>query len=355
MSNEIMIPEEIPAYLMPAGGVEAAVAANEDALDGLSMPMPPSIGISGTRFVLKKSDGTDEAIKTTEIQMIILRCKKAVDKSWYATKYDPNQTEFTAPDCFSTNGATPDPSSKFKQNESCAGCKQNVFGSGTGADGEPSKGKACSDNKILAVFYKGERYRFKVPPASLKSFVAYVRALSSRGLALGNVITTVGFSEKFTYAVLTFDFAGFVPEQHLGKLAELTDSQEVKDIIEGQQSAPALPAPDEKTPKPAKEEKAEDPVIDVAVDLGLGEPETETVAAEPEKEEVDVEAEKKAKKAAQAKARRDKKKKEEAEAAAAKDNVIDMGLGEADEPKQEEAAGPVEDLSDEDLAGSLGL
>lgn len=339
MSNELIIPEEIPAYLTVAD-VDAARVANEEALDGLMPPMPPSIGISGTRFVLKKSDGTEESIKTTEIQVIVLRAKRELDKSYYATKYDPNKDEGNAPDCYSIDGVKPDPSSPLKQSESCAGCPQNVFGSGTGADGTPSKGKACSDNKILAAFYKGEVYRFKIPPASLKAFAEYVRAVSSRGITLGNVVTTIGFNEKFTYAVLTFGFAGFVPEQHLGKLADLSEAQEVQDIIKAKPvlaPAPAQPAP----------AQVEEPATVDAADLGLEEEPAETAEEKAARE-------KKEKAAAKRKAAAKAKKEKEAAAKAEAEKKPDLTVA-AEPEKAEEAAAPAETATDDELALELGL
>lgn len=238
--NQDLVPSNIavPAYL--AQYQAALQAENDAALIGLSTPMPPSIALSGTRFVVKEN-GEETVLNQLELGMVVLKSKECFDKVWYATKFTPGQ-EPQAPDCFSRDGVVPDPSSPLPQHTACAGCPQNQFGTSTNPDGTPGKGKACGDNRILAVFANSGVYQFKIPPASLKNFASYVKQLSARGLFLSAVITKVSFDPKFTYPVLIFSCAGVLDASQFTQLQAKKEAPEVAEIIGGVKT-PLLPAP----------------------------------------------------------------------------------------------------------------
>ncbi len=67
------------------------------------------------------------------------------------------------PDCFSTDGIKPDPSSEKKQSDLCAGCPQNQFGTA-----EKGEGKACQNRKRLHVF-----------PSDMQSLIPFRLGVSS--------------------------------------------------------------------------------------------------------------------------------------------------------------------------------
>ena len=192
----------------------------------------PSIRLKGTRFAVV-SDGSETVLPSTEISVILISAKSNLDKAFYATAYDPNNTEIKAPDCFSKDGVKPDPSATLKQCDSCAGCPQNQFGSGRNQAGQPTAGKACSDTKMLAIFANNGIYGFKIPPASLKGFGHYVKETSRRGVDLSTGITVIGFDPNMSYPVLTFNFGGFLAEEQVTKIAAMKGSPEVADIVGG--------------------------------------------------------------------------------------------------------------------------
>jgi hypothetical protein len=176
------------------------------------------------------------------LDIVILAAKPGLNKVYYEAAYDPNQVEPSAPDCFSLDGVTPDKSVNKPVNPTCSTCPMNAFGSGRNAAGQPTKGKACADSKILAVFRKGSVYSFKIPPASLKNFGLYVKNLTNRGVPLGNVITYVGFDEDADYSVLQFRVGAFIPESAKEALLAVSKSQEVADIVRPMEYR-ALPPP----------------------------------------------------------------------------------------------------------------
>lgn len=260
MSNlDLMIPSmaEVPSYIL---NPELAKQANDDAAAGISTGMPPRLKLSGKQFTLVDANGDETAFPAGKmvigpddnayLPMVILRAKKPLQKTWYATAFNPGE-EGKSPDCFSTDNVRPDPTSPSPQSELCANCPHNAFGSGTDQNGNATKGKACSDTKTLAVFIPGSRktetdpkaYMFKIPPASLKNFGMYVKQLSAAGIPLGTAKTLVAFDLAQTFPVVVFKFGGFLPQDTLSKLAEIAALPEVEDIIAGMSSAPALPAP----------------------------------------------------------------------------------------------------------------
>ena len=261
-------------------------ASNTTFLEGLPKGGFQTIGCNGTRFVTKV-DGVASFIKRegkvqSEISLILLSAKSTLDRTYYIGKYDPNSTETKAPDCQSSNGVTPDTQSPVKQAESCAGCPQNQWGSGEDAAGNPSKGKACQETKMLAVFANNGVYGFKIMPSSIKNFRQYVKEAEQHGIDLTAAITVVGFDPNFTYPVYTFGFGGYLTEGQIKKCDEFKTSPAVLDIIGGSARAqlppsaimtqlaqeekkaevkapPANPFDDAEPPQPAEEKKKRKP------------------------------------------------------------------------------------------------
>lgn len=236
MSNLVTIDTaNLPAYLQ-----QLSKSSTDDLLCGLSVGgSPATIGLNGTRFVVREG-GNETTLNQLELQAVILKAKPNVDKIWYATKFVPGQ-EAQAPDCSSSNGQTPDASVPLPQSTACAGCPQNVFGSGTDASGNPTKGKACQDSKALALFANGSIYRFKVPAASLKNLAAYAKLLATNGLPAGAVVTKIGFDPAFSFPVLTFTYGGVLDAAQYAKIQN--HMNEAEDVLGLSLSQVALAAP----------------------------------------------------------------------------------------------------------------
>jgi len=246
MSTDLVqIPKDIPSFAL---AINEAKTLNADALQGISTGFPPSIRIKRNGFRIVDGNGDEINLKPNDLaggeylDIVILAAKPGLNKVYYEAAYDPNQVEPSAPDCFSLDGITPDKSVNKPVNPTCGTCPMNAFGSGRNAAGQPTKGKACADSKILAVFRKGSVYSFKIPPASLKNFGLYVKNLTNRGVPLGNVITYVGFDEDADYSVLQFRVGAFIPESAKEALLAVSKSQEVADIVKPLEYR-ALPPP----------------------------------------------------------------------------------------------------------------
>lgn len=240
MSNDLMIPDagSVPAHIRNA---ELAKRANEDAATGISTGAPPRIKVSAKQFKLVDGNGEEKSYPpasmipgpdgNTYMPVIVLRAKRALNKTWYASKYNPAE-ETEAPDCFSEDAVKPHSTIKKPQSDSCETCGCNAFGSGTDQEGNATAGKACADTKILAVFVPNHGvHSLKIPPGSLKNFGLFVKKLSGSGIPVGSIKTFVGFDMNCEYPKLDFQFGGFLEEAVMPKVEELRKSDEVNDIV----------------------------------------------------------------------------------------------------------------------------
>lgn len=143
------------------------------------------------------------------LDVVIVKAAPAIAKIFYINGYEEGSND--PPDCWSVNGATPDPAAPRRQSPTCAGCPQNAWGSAA-RNGRPSKGKACADSKRLAVVPQGdiknEMYGgpmlMRVPPASLGDLKLYADSLNQMGYAAEGVVTRIGFDFEAEYPALTF-------------------------------------------------------------------------------------------------------------------------------------------------------
>lgn len=256
---------EVPSYAISR---ELANQLNADALGGISTGVPQSIRTKAGKFKIVDGSKLETILKPADLRegefldIVVLAAKPGLNKVYYAQAYDPNQDEAAAPDCFSFDGERPDSSVKSPQCSVCATCPMNAFGSGRNAAGQPTKGKACSDNKILAVLHKGGVYQFKIPPASLKNWGVFVKNLTARGVPISNVVVYVGFDDALDYSVFTFRIGNFIHEKLMGRVSEYATSPEVLDIIHPVVAAPAAPAKPVLAPVPTPAKTVEPAPVD---------------------------------------------------------------------------------------------
>ncbi len=305
MSSELVTLENaaVPAYI--TANIEEAKKVSADALANLSAGRPASIRMNGKQFDLVDSSGVATPMKPTEmvplsdgtlgLSLYLLRCTREMRKAFYIDPYNPD-AEAKAPDCFSNDGVTPDPSAISKQSDSCVTCPMNAWGSGQDQQGNATKGKRCSDFKNLAVLLpKYGLHKLKLAPSTLTNFRVYINNLEARGVPYYEVLTYISFDQSQSYPVLKFTFGGYAsPPRKEGDTEEaytqrgkalieaiktIAYGSDANDIVTEKMSgtfeqpqivAPvpkaALPAPAAKpAPEPVKQPQPQD-------DLGLGEP-----------------------------------------------------------------------------------
>jgi len=209
--NALTIKEQFGAVSTVFAGVQAENDLGAGISGGYGM-----IGIKGkvwsTRYkgnetVLMREDGDGPR---GSIEVVILKASQAISKVWYEKGFEEGTK--AAPDCFSANGVTPDPTSTKKQANVCATCPRNAFGSAVKQDGTAGKGKACSDSKRLAVVpladinneMLGGPMMLRVPAGSLNEVATYGEGVRKLGFPYYGVATRMSFDPADAYPKLLF-------------------------------------------------------------------------------------------------------------------------------------------------------
>jgi hypothetical protein len=294
MSNALTLANvQVPAHLAQRVGVPSVLAQSLGGGIG-SGEAVPRISIKGSRFRIVEGS-TETVLDTTTIDVVVVGANPRLSKTWYAKAWTP-ESEPSSPDCFSMDGVSPDASSAEPQNDLCASCPQNAWGSKVTPQGKQIK--ACSDQKRLAVVAAddptGPIYLLQVTPAALQGLGKYQKELSMRGIPAEIVRTRLSFDTDASFPKLKFDFGGFLDEATQAEVDKLFGTEEVRSIT-GElrtSAAPAVPkiaAPQQVAPKPAPvvatPEPAPTPVADkpAAAKRGFGAPKAAAPAAAPVK------------------------------------------------------------------------
>jgi hypothetical protein len=267
MSNLVPVNVQVPAHLAARVGVPSALALS--LTGGISSTTGgfPRISIKGSRFRIIEGD-TETVLDQTFLDIVVVGANPRLSKQWYAKAWTPD-SEPSAPDCFSLDGIGPDTESTSPQNDLCASCPQNAWGSKITPQGQQIK--ACADQKRLAVVAaddpSGPVYLLLVTPAALKGLNQYQKELSMRGIPPEIVKTKVSFDTDASFPKLKFSFAGFLDEDTQTAVDSLFGSDDVKAITGEAVNKPvAVPAPVARPPavvaKPVAAPKPE-PVAEV--------------------------------------------------------------------------------------------
>lgn len=142
------------------------------------------------------------------LDVVIVDAAATISKVYYIHGYKDG--ERTPPDCWSANGVAPDPASPHRQSNTCRGCPHNVFGSKIGDGGQ--KGKACPDNKRLAIVpvsdikneALGGPVMLRLPPGSFGLYSDFVGKLASKHYPPFAVATRLTFSPGDAYPKIVF-------------------------------------------------------------------------------------------------------------------------------------------------------
>ena len=254
MSNIIPANMQVPAHLAARVGVPSALGAA--LTGGLSSGNSfPRISIKGARFRIVEGD-TETVLESTSLDVVVVGANPRLSKTWYAKQWTPD-SEPQSPDCFSLNGVSPDPESSDPQNDLCATCPQNAWGSKVTPQGQEVK--ACADQKRLAVVSaddaSGPVYLMQVTPAALKGLNQYQKELQVRGIPPEIVKTRVSFDTDASFPKLKFTFGGFLDADVQEIVDGLFGTDPVKEITgenaPSRVAVPQIAAPAQVAPKPA--------------------------------------------------------------------------------------------------------
>lgn len=229
MGTEIVTLEntKLPAYLQ-AGAASSVVT--ENALAGMgSGTSHPRISCKAARFRIIE-DGTEQILNTLSLSAVVVGANPCVSKIYFDGAYDPEDPK--SPECFSEDGVGPDASASKPQNNLCASCPKNAWGSKITPQGTETK--ACGDLKRLAVVsvddVGGTVYELVVTPAAFGSWRDHVKKLQMRNVPIEAAITNLSFDPTASFPKLQFAFGGFLSDEDYQTARKVALGDSIKEI-----------------------------------------------------------------------------------------------------------------------------
>lgn len=184
--------DQLPAHLQTRN----RPAMLQDAMAGLSAGRGPHVSTESNRFTLVDAAGNKKPIQTLYLDVVVVDVNPKPSRVYYdPTK--PYNGEGTAPLCFSDNGIGASAQAQSPQHHSCQLCPKSDWGSAVAMSGGTKP--ACGNGKKLAVIAGGTGdmvFSLKVPPMSLKNWLAYCKFLQQRGIEPYDVYTRVEFESQ---------------------------------------------------------------------------------------------------------------------------------------------------------------
>lgn len=250
MSSNALAPIEghsIPAHIQARMGQTSALTTSlAGGLQGGEAL--PRISIKGSRFRIVEN-GEEQVLPVTHLDVVVVGANPRLSKTYYDKPWDPD--DVGAPTCKSISGIAPDEDSTEKQNDLCATCQHNAWGSKIGPQGQ--KLKSCTDLKRIAVVspddLDGPVYLLQVTPSAIKGLNAYQKGLSSRGIAPEVVKTRLTFDVEASFPKLVFGLGGFLEEDEIAKVDIIIGGTQVK-VVTGEPDPNLIQTVAVTTPKP---------------------------------------------------------------------------------------------------------
>ena len=218
MSKELAVPDYLKA-MMDEGSVQDQTQSMNVAVGGV-----PRLTTRGSVFRFKNGEDEEQAGREVDVVIVGMSPEHGLAHTYYKDAYNPNSND--PPDCSSMNGVTPDPWINSPQNDVCASCPNQVWGSAKSMSG--GKAKACRDSKHLYVARASEfaknpdectLYLMQVTVNSLKDFSKYGKELAAAGFPGPQfVLTRLTFDEESSVPKVFFEIMGPLNEK-LGRVS----------------------------------------------------------------------------------------------------------------------------------------
>lgn len=182
--------------------------------------------------------GSEEIAKVEErsIDVVIVNAAAKTSRSFHKEAYS-EANKGKIPDCWSSDGAKPDPRAESPQSSACATCPMNIAGSGLGTS------RACRFQRRLAVVLandveSSDVFQLVLPAQSIfgkaengkMPLEAYAKFIGGHSLSISSVVTE-----------LKFDTNSATPKLFLRAVRALTE-EEMNVVAEKGQSPDALAA-----------------------------------------------------------------------------------------------------------------
>jgi len=248
MSNDLIVFEEDNSNL-PA--VYHGMDVNDDLSEGVGGSYA-ILSLKGSRFQVKWQGNTTivtdaNGDPVSSYQAVIVKANKAITKQYYEKGFTEGDSE--APDCWSLDGKSPAAQVESPVHSNCAACPMNAFGSRinpqTGA-----KGKACADNRKLAVLPLGDLKNelfggpmlFRVAATALKDLAQFSETLKARGFPYNAVAVRIGFDTSVSYPKPVFKAIRPLTEEEAQQVIEWYKSEQVEKVLGIEFGAPRTQA-----------------------------------------------------------------------------------------------------------------
>lgn len=234
MSNVALFNQQLPDYLK-----EVQLDEVTKALSGGGAQVK-RIALGNNRFVLKVNGADISKTNSDKLEVVIVNASKHVSRTFYAKAWDP-KADAAPPDCWSNDGEKPDASIKEPQSATCAGCPQDINGSGQGNT------KACRKNRRIAVALAsdldGDVYQMTLQSKSIfydmkdpgdldhMPFNQYAKYVGTQGYNLINLVTEMRFDEDSTVGKLFFRPVRFLEKHEWEKAVKLSETPASKNAI----------------------------------------------------------------------------------------------------------------------------
>ena len=189
-----------------------------------------------TAQLLTRDPTTQQVISIPTVDVIIVKAAAAISKTYYIGKFKEGEA-YSRPDCWSTNGQVPDAAAPNKQAITCRGCQWDAFGSRTMDDGR--KGKACSDNKRLAVVpagdIKNEAYGgpmlLRLPPSAFTALSELEMQLHAQGYHYYAVVMRCSFDHTVAFPKVMFTPVRVLNDHEMQEVIGLQSNELVDRIL----------------------------------------------------------------------------------------------------------------------------
>lgn len=178
------------------------------------------------------------------MDVVIVNAAEHTSRSYFAGTYQEGQN--AGPDCWSSDGKTPDPRSENPQATRCDRCPMNIAGSGQGTT------RACRYSRRLAVVMgndieNSDVYQLVLPAQSIfgkgegnkMPLQQYVTFLAGHKLSIRSVITEMRFDTSSATPKLTFRAVDALTEEQYAHAVEKGNSQEAINAITYNPSGPS--------------------------------------------------------------------------------------------------------------------
>lgn len=241
MSSNIALldsPSNLPAHLQ---GFKSTVST--DLMAAIGGTLLNRIGLKGNRFRSVIKGEEVGVFDENYLDIIVVGAAPDVSRIFYPDAYKSGGDN-AGPLCYSVDGIAPPLALKTRQSDACATCQWNVKGSRISENG--IKSRACGFFRRLVVMLAGDpegvMYKLDVKSMGLfgESFPKqgkfalndYAKAISSRGLDVGTIVTRISFDTDQSVPKLLFSPQRFISEDEMTTITGLHEGTELEQYME---------------------------------------------------------------------------------------------------------------------------